>query len=280
MKRLIISFVILTNLTFAQQIIYLDSFGKFGLANSLDIDLNKNFYVSDILENTISKLDSNGIEIIKIGGLGWGNDSFDEPVDLYTNTLSLYVADKNNNRILRFDKDLNFISEFLGNNNKNNIEFGYPISVGISDIGDLFILDSDNKRILKFNLNGDFISEIGGNDAGIYAISNPIYFTLDKLSNIYILDESTIIIFDQYGNNILKFIPEITPLSLEISDNILILINSSRITFYDLKVRKIIADFNGLPNIDEDEKIKSAKLIKNILFVLTTERIIKYQITN
>ena len=125
------------------------------------MDLSGNIFVSDIGLNTITKFDSTGKIIINIGGFGWEESTFDEPIDIVTNTLSLYVADKNNNRIQRFDKDLNYISEFSGKKDNGKIEFGYPTCIDISSIGDLYILDSDNYRILKFNLTGEYLQEIG-----------------------------------------------------------------------------------------------------------------------
>ena len=86
------------------------SFGDFKSASSFDIDLNGNFYVSDLEENNITKLDSSGNEIVSIGGYGWSESSFDRPISIITNTLSVYVADENNDRVQRFDKDLNFLS--------------------------------------------------------------------------------------------------------------------------------------------------------------------------
>jgi hypothetical protein len=97
-----------TQLFETDSLVFIKSFGNFQSAASFDIDLNGNFYVSDIEENNIVKLDSLGNEIVSIGGYGWSESSFDRPVSIITNTLSVYVADENNDRVQRFDKDLNF----------------------------------------------------------------------------------------------------------------------------------------------------------------------------
>ena len=179
MKLLLITLFTFSNIIFSQNLAFLKELGKFKSASSFDIDLNGNIYISDNIENTITKLDSSGKTILSIGGFGWNESTFDQPVSVFTNTLSIYVADKNNNRIQRFDKDLNFLSQYNGDNSKNDVEFGYPTCLAISSVGDLFILDSDNNRILKFNLTGDYLSEIGSNDAGNFALDNPKNFSIE-----------------------------------------------------------------------------------------------------
>jgi hypothetical protein len=252
-------------------------FGDFNSAASFDIDLNGNFYISDILDNAIIKLDSTGSEILSIGGYGWEESAFDEPVSVFTNTLSVYVADKNNDRIQRFDKDLNFLSLYSGRNN-SNIEFGYPTCIVITDIGDLFFLESDNNRILKFNLTGEFLLEIGGNDAGAFALTNPTNFSSDADGNIYVLDKNKVKVFDQYGNGKFIFSLDFQPNKIFIYRNRIFYIQKSQITVYDLKDRRIINEYKHFDNLMEEEII-DAKIKSSKLFVLTPSRILKYMIS-
>ena len=279
MKYLLILLIITINVTSAQGLNFVCKVGEFTAATSFDFDLNGNIYVSDISENTITKLDSNGTEINKIGGFGWEESSFDEPVSIFSNTLSLYVADKNNSRIQRFDKDLNFISQFIGNDENSELEFAYPSCVEISNIGDLFILDSDNNRILKFDLSGNYILEIGSNDAGSYALTNPTYFTLDLNSNIFVLDDEQITIFDQYGNSQLQFEHNYNPRKIHMVNQSILFIENEKLILFNMKERETQSIFNTFPEKFEDE-IVDAKILENNLFILTGKNIIKYQIIN
>ncbi len=61
------------------------------------------------MNNEIVKLDTLNNALKSIGGYGWSNSTFDEPVDIYATDLRVYVTDKNNNRVQVFDKDLNFL---------------------------------------------------------------------------------------------------------------------------------------------------------------------------
>jgi len=83
-------------------------FGKFSNAVSFSINPVGSIYITDADKNEIIKLDTLGNELNRIGGYGWNPAAFDFPADIFAQTLKVYVADKNNNRIQVFDKDLNF----------------------------------------------------------------------------------------------------------------------------------------------------------------------------
>jgi hypothetical protein len=279
MKNILIFFTIFVSSLFAQTLKFEKILGEFKDASSFDIDLNGNIYISDRTDNTIYKLDSLGQVLTSIGGFGWNESLFDEPISIFTNTLSVYVADKNNDRVQRFDKDLNFLSQYIGSSESSeSIEFAYPTCVAIANIGDLYILDSDNGRILKYDLSGKFILEIGGNDAGEFAISNPKNFAIDSNGNIYILDNTTVNVFDQYGSGLLKFKSIVEANSISISKNKLLFVNETELTVLDLENRKIILEIDELSQLDENEQIVKAKLLGNILFILTPKRILTYSI--
>lgn len=277
MKILVFIIIIFSNALYSQSMSYISEFGNFTSAFSFDVDLQGNIYITDISENTITKLDSSGNKINTIGGYGWSKSSFDEPVNIVTTTLSIYVCDKNNNRIQRFDKDLNYLSEYSGTNIESEIEFGYPSCLNISNVGDLFLLDSDNNRILKFSLTGKFLLEIGSNDAGEYALTNPNNFSIDGEGNIFVLDQNRIKVFDQYGNGQFIFNTNYNPHKIYNYKTNILYIENDKIIVFSLKERKIASEFGDLYNL-ENEAIMDAKIIAKHLFILTPHRILKYKI--
>ena len=277
-NTLLISLIFITSLS-AQTLQFKKNFGEFSSATSFDIDLNGNFYISDVENNSITKLSQKGELIISIGGYGWEDSSFDEPIDIVTTTLSIYVADKNNDRIQRFDKDLNFLSAYYGRNDNSEVEFAYPTCIKISKIGDMFLLDSDNNRILKFNLTGEFLTEIGSNDAGNFALNNPKYFSIDNQGNVYVLDENKINILDQYGNAKISYKINSTPNKIRIVDSKIMYIANSSILVFDLRDRKIIYDFNEFEN-REAISINDAIVMYNQLYILTDNEILTYNIVS
>ena len=196
-------FFIIPNL-FSQQFSYDYSIGEFKDASSLSISPAGFIYVTDSGIDEVYKIDTLGKSLKNIGGYGWDEELFDNPVDVFATDLSVYVCDKNNHRIQRFDKDLNFISSLSTRDSNNPDEqFGYPLSCAASNQGDLYILDSENKRVIKFDLFGKFIQNFGGYDAGEYILTNPEKLAI-AASNIFVLNKNNITVFDQYGNGILK----------------------------------------------------------------------------
>lgn len=188
---------------YPQQYVYQGSIGNFRNASGFSLSASGFFYVTDISSDEVIKLDTLGNKLRDAGGYGWTESTFDHPSGVFATPLNIYVCDKNNHRIERFDKDLNFISQLFTRNNDNTAEhFGYPLSCATSNQGDLYILDSENKRIIKFNMFGQFVQNFGGFDAGAFALINPKKLAVSPSNNIYVLDERRLLIFDQYGNGV------------------------------------------------------------------------------
>ena len=239
--------------------------------------MNGIIYVTDSYKNELYKLDTLGNILTFIGGYGWATSQFDDPVDVFATPLNVYVADKNNNRIQIFDKDLNFLSVFTtSDNTDNNFTFGYPTSVGVSGQGDMFILDSDNDRILKYDLSGNFSQEIGGVDAGEFSISNPIKFAVSKGGNIFVLESGYVDVFDQYGNGLFKLKTNTEADNINITFSYLTLTNPEAVSIIDLANRdKIINQFKFR---DNQKIITDGLVFNNKLYILTRQSIFVFQI--
>ncbi len=279
-KRFILYFIFLTIPLIGQSFKFVSEFGNFKNAAALSITAGGNIYISDTRTNEIYKFDKNGKEDKSIGGYGWGIEAFDEPIDLFATPLNIYVADKNNNRIQIFDRELNFLSVFKTHENElPELSFNYPTCVAISSIGDLFILDSDNFRILKYDLNGNFVQQIGNYEAGSYKLNNPIKFSISRNGNIFVLDGNQIFVFDQFGNGFNK---------IPIDENL------NNISIYDYKMTLIldnslqILDLNNISNsflefhpkeISDSEIITDAAFITDKLYILTSKRVLEYSIS-
>ncbi len=192
-----------TKETHSQNFTFSNSIGKFKSATSFYITSAGFIYVTDSGTDEVYKLDTLGNLLKYAGGYGWGEGLFDNPSDVYANPLSVYVCDKNNHRVERFDKDLNFIWQLYTRNSDTTAErFGYPLGCAVSRQGDLYILDSENKRIIKFDLFGNFSMNFGGFDAGEYSLIDPKKLAVSGNNYIFVGDGSRIIVFDQYGNGV------------------------------------------------------------------------------
>ncbi|MFZ0456816.1 MAG: NHL repeat-containing protein [Ignavibacteriaceae bacterium] len=236
-------------------------------------------YVTDSDKDELYKLDTSGNIIKDCGGYGWDEGEFDNPVDVFATPLNVYVSDKNNNRIERFDKDLNFISKLYTRESDNkNERFGYPASCATSNLGDLFILDTENKRIIKFDLFGNFIMNFGGFDAGIYALSNPKKFSISNNNFLFVLDGKKIVVFDHYGNGISTFNSGYDLIGINIIFNNMTVNTSKRIFYVSLNEQFSLNEII-LEEIEENTSIVSSLIFNSKLYVLTPEKIIVYSRT-
>lgn len=260
-----------------QELILLQEIGSFQSASSIAINQAGFIYVSDAGSNEIVKMDTLGNVIRTIGGYGWSASAFDFPIKIFANTLNVYVADRNNDRIQIFDKDLNYLSEISSRKFSNEkAVFRYPLSVSVNSQGDLYILDSDNTRVLRFNFRGEYINEIGGYESSSYVLRNPKCFTINSINQLIVIDGKNLIVFDQFGNlvNRLKLDEEFV--NINFSSNILFLIGEKKIVAYDWNSNP---PRNSFSNFIE-EKIKDAILFNKKFYVLTEKKLCVYQIQN
>ncbi len=262
-------------LLFAQTGKSASEFGNFADATAISINNAGFIYISDEGNNEIFKFDTLGNPIQSIGGYGWDVNQFDSPADVFATTLKVYIADKNNDRILLYDKDLNFISQLKSEDIQDeNHSFAYPISCGVSSQGDLFILDSDNSRILKFDLNGNFLAEIGGADAGSFVLTDPLALAISTHGNLFVAEKNKIFVFDQYGNGLLKFTLNKDIANLNYSSGYLIVTLGNSVKVFSFKqspefVKAFTPKSTG-------EALKDAFVFNNKIFILTSSKILVF----
>ena len=139
-----------------------------------------------------------------MGGFGWESEQFQGPVDVCAeNALDVFVADYENNRIERYDKDLNWITSYKNNESlEDRLQYAFPLSVSISIHGDLFIVDGENRRILKLNTLREPENSFGDYDWGQGTLSGPVHICISREDKIYVADKNagSIFVFDYYGN--------------------------------------------------------------------------------
>jgi DNA-binding beta-propeller fold protein YncE len=275
--RTVILIFLFNFILFPQTFLYERSFGDFENASSFYINPVGYIFVTDTDTDEIYELDTLGNMIHSIGGYGWSNSAFDTPVDIFADALTIFVADKNNHRIQRFDKNLNFI--FQVSTREREIEeesFGYPLSAVTSNPGDIFILDSENSRIIKFDLFGNFLQNFGGYDYGNYSLEQPKQLAVSMQNNIFVIDKNQIIIFDAYGNGIGKAESVEDFISIRIIFNWLTVCTEEKIYLANLKspalnIKEVILD-----GVDYNPRIVSAIVFNNKLYALSKNNILVF----
>ena len=275
--RLFSFIILLCHISFGQSFNFESRFGNFKGASSFFLNPAGIIYVTDSATDEIYMIDTVGFLIHSVGGYGWRESAFDNPVDVFADALKVFVTDKNNHRIQRFDKNLNY--NFQIYTRESSIEderFGYPLSAVMSNQGDIFILDSENLRILKFDIFGNFVQNFAGYDYGNYSLTNPKQLAISMQNNIYIIDENAILIFDQFGNVIGYAEGKQNFTGIKIIFNELV-VNTTEKVFY-ANLRNPELNITEVKLIDYEEKIKivSALIFNNKLYILTKNQILVF----
>lgn len=180
------------------------SIGSFEDATACAVTPGGIIYVLDGGKNEISRFSAGGSLLGRAGGFGWAEGSFDHPEDLCSpNDLDLYVADYGNHRIQRFDRNLNFVSSFDGQQeNQSERIFGYPRSVGLSTAGFLFITDGENRQLVEVSSGNEVQREFGGVGSGAGTLSQPSRVRVSEDDLIYVQDGNRVVEYDLFGNYI------------------------------------------------------------------------------
>lgn len=277
--KILLFLLTLTGILSAQDFSFNFSLGKFSSASSFYLNSAGFLFITDSGTDKVYKYDSLGTYIQETGGYGWGEAAFDDPVDVFATTLNVYVSDKNNHRIQRFDKDLNFISELSTRENDRSEErFGFPLGCVTSGQGDLFILDSENKRVLKFDLFGNFIQTLGGIDAGIYTLSNPTKLAVSPGNQVFVLDDQKIVVFDNYGNGTGILDTEVKLTGIRIISNYMCVNSRDDIYISDLRKPALELEKINLGSPDIRPVIVSAMRHSNNLYLLTEKEVLVFRL--
>lgn len=266
---ILFSYITITPQTFE----FSHTIGKFNRAVSFYITANGLICISDFGKDEIVIIDTLGNNINMFGGYGWDENSFDDPADVFADPLTIYVADKNNHSIKRFDKNLNYVSSLYKRESENIEEqFGYPISCATSNMGDLYFIDSENSRIMKFDIFGNYVLSFGGFDAGRFQLDNPKQLAINSANLIFVADGNDIVVFDQYGNGISRNSLDTTIISIRIIFDHLIACASDGIYYNYLRIPESNLTKLKIEGIDL-AKIASSILFNNKLYILSDETI-------
>lgn len=181
---------------------------KLNRARALSLDLSGAIYIADTGNNRILKFSSEGWFLESVGGFGWDKEQFYSPYDIHAGSaLDVFVADYNNNRIERYDKDLNYISSLFSTESwDDEYKFGYPRSVATSIHGELFLIEDENIRLLKLNSFGEPEMTFGNYAEGKGRLLSPVQISISPDDRIYVSDskQNRIVVFDYFGNYLME----------------------------------------------------------------------------
>ena len=124
---------------------------------------------------------------IQWGVFGTGNGEFDLPTCIVVGTDgNLYVTDRNNGRVQKFDPDGNFILEWDGSGGNRLTN---PVGIGVDDMtGDIYVTDVGDHNIRKFTNTGSFITAWGDSGDTLTKFNKPAGIDVDGFGDVYVAD--------------------------------------------------------------------------------------------
>lgn len=175
----------------------------------MDIDPDGNLYIADTGNNRILKCSPRGELLREAGGFGFDREQFDRPVGVWAgNGLDVFVVDYNNQRLERYDKDLNYIASYYSDELQDeSLQFGYPTAAGFSSNGEIFLADHEFNRVLRIDSFGKPKASFGDFNWGEGRLSHPAKILLTSRREIFVSDSTAeaIVEFDYYGNFVRRF---------------------------------------------------------------------------
>ena len=170
-------------------------------------------YVTDTWNHRIQKFTADGKPIRTWGT--YGQPSSDNPDSTYSfwgprgiavgADGRVFVADTGNKRIVVFDQDGNYQTEF-GTAGFDPGQFDEPVGIAISPNGTVYVTDTWNQRVQAFiaNNTGDFYVPVAQWDVNGWfgqSVDNKPFIAVDSNENVYITDPEgyRVIEFDASG---------------------------------------------------------------------------------
>ena len=221
------------------------------------------FVLLDQISNELIILTDDGI-IHRTGGFGQDDESFTEPVDLITHNLQVWVCDRYENAVKRFDYRLNI----LGIDNVSSTDYDpfYPDLITADPFGKAHILSRQYGQLLS--LDNSFQSLI---DLNQYGMDSQCIIDLktDNAGNIALLScENEITLFNRFGRKSkTSLIQIIDPIQIIRWSNDWVVINNQG------EMETLSGDNYYLP-FREDETVMDADIYFQQLIILTNQRIL------
>ncbi len=218
--------------------------GAFQQAVAVDVDADGNVYIVDRGNNRLLKFSRDEF-VREVGGFGNQGDQLDDPRDVdASTTLSVLVADYNNERIVHFDRNLNFVAAYNGQIGDGPVIFQRVRSVAFSTQYDIFLLDDDDRQVVKLDRFGQPALYFGGPEETYGQLLNPFQLTVGN-EQVFVSDpgQQVIMVYDYLGNFVRAVqIEGLVPLAVDWGLNgYLYVVNqqSNRIVVFDASLQVI-----------------------------------------
>jgi YD repeat-containing protein len=122
------------------------------------------------------------------GSNGSGDGQLKSPGDVAVDSAgNVWVADKGNNRIQKFNSKGEFVSKF-GSSGSGNGQLSIPTSLAVDAQGNIWVAERGNNRIQKFSPSGEYLAKFGSSGTGNGQFNGPEGVAIDAQGNIWVSD--------------------------------------------------------------------------------------------
>jgi tetratricopeptide (TPR) repeat protein len=145
------------------------------------------FFLNESVYHTINYICKRG----KLRLSGSADGQFDQPAGIAVDPVSgyVYVADKDNNRIQKFDTAGRFLIKW-GSKGSADGQFDQPAGIAVDPVsGYVYVADKDNNRIQKFDTAGRFLIKWGSKGSADGQLDRPISIAIGyDVGRVFICD--------------------------------------------------------------------------------------------
>ncbi|CAF4114248.1 unnamed protein product, partial [Rotaria magnacalcarata] len=152
---------------------------------------------------TCATWNQNGITVAGNSNGNSGSDlaSLTNPVDIFVdNNYTLYIADRDNNRVVRYYTNDTIGTVVAGNSTTGNSpsELNAPKGIAVDQYGAIIVADSSNYRIQRFPL---------GSTVGTTLAINSTINILGQVRDLHINVNNEIFVTDSDYSHVIKYYP-------------------------------------------------------------------------
>lgn len=239
-------------------------------------------YILSSHDNVLIKMDSDGSFIKSIGGKGWNVLNFYNPTSIYSSdNLNIFVADCYNSRILRYNRNLEFLSLYSWNSDNQKHRILYPFLIAVDNFGKLFTFDRENKKFYKISTDSKVEDVFGELEFSKSSDVYPKKLLIDSNNNLYTSDKNRLLIYSNWGFLLKQLKYESQILSFCVTKENLFIIIDDKLLKCNLTGDVLFEyELQSLFPMSEKIEIFDITIRNNYLFILTADRVLKINIDN
>ncbi|MBH31538.1 MAG: hypothetical protein CMG71_06050 [Candidatus Marinimicrobia bacterium] len=157
-------------------------------ATRISVSSFEDIYLLDSDRSLLVRMSANGQHIRTVGGWGETGELFSTGTDLSaSHGLDILLLDSDTHRIIRFDRQLNFLDEI--NLFQSEDRFEFPVAIARNRLGEVAVASSTDDRVTLMNLAGRSLSVMGDEKYGEDRFSDVMAISVNERNEIGVIDE-------------------------------------------------------------------------------------------